>query len=136
MKKLMVIISGGLLAALSVIAFLCTHGIQENGWLSVVLNASERPAAQDLVGQTVAIDSSSHAQITAISHDLNADGSVRRYRVHANLHCRSKQSLSLRTGSWNHVFLVSASQTESSLRQAAGLSPASDASLQSNALLR
>jgi hypothetical protein len=101
--------------------YLCTHGIQENGWLSVSMTSSVSPVESNLVGRTIPVDGKSSIRVTTISKNLNADGSVESYRVHADVLCRSKQWFSIDARGWRHVFLTSSQAVHDALRVEASL---------------
>ncbi len=101
--------------------YLCTHGIQENGWLSVSMTSSVSPLESDLVGRTIPVDDMTSIRVTTISKNLNADGSVKSYRVHADVHCRSKQWFSIEDRGWRHVCLASSQAVHDALRAEASL---------------
>ena len=101
--------------------YLCTHGIQEKGWLSVSMTSSVSPVESNLVGRTIPVDSMSSIRVTTISKNLNADGSVESYRLHADVLCRSKQWFSMDARGWRHVFLASSQAVHDALRAEASL---------------
>lgn len=103
------------------IFYLSTHGIQENGWVSVSMTSSVIPAESNLVGRTLPIAGIGTIQVTTISKNLNANGSVESYRVHADVHCRSKQWLFIDDLGWRHAFLASAQEVHHAIRTAASL---------------
>lgn len=97
--------------------------------------SSAQPGARDLVGSSVQVDAKSHIKVTTLSRDLNADGSVRRYRIHGNLHGTSKQWYTVGSGKWSHRFLASRIDVERTLRDAAALPSDAVTELESELLL-
>ena len=116
------------------IAYLCTHGIQENGWLCVVMTSS-RPMDSSLVGRTIQVDDKSSIKVTGISRNSNVDGSVESYIIHANLLCLHKQWFSLSDRAPRRQYLVSAELLESTLRHEANLPDSATTDLRADYLL-
>lgn len=100
---------------------LCTHGIQEYGWLCVMMTSSINPTDSSLVGKTIPLDGKSYIRVTTISSNLNSDGSVESYRIHADVHSKCKQWLSINDRGWSKVYLVSAQRVHDALRAEATL---------------
>jgi hypothetical protein len=102
-------------------SYLCTHGVQANGWLSVAMISNSLPPDSSLVGRTIPIDGSTSVRVTAISNILQADGSVGGCKVHADVLGRSRQWFSLKDRAWHHVFLASSRKVHAALRAEASL---------------
>ncbi|MES2921164.1 MAG: hypothetical protein V4819_06450 [Verrucomicrobiota bacterium] len=132
-SKVICVIGAGSLLLFALTGYVCTHGVQENGWLSVAMTSSAAPGEANLAGRTIRIDADSYVKVTTIGRDLNANGTTRNVRIHGDVFCRSKQWFSLTDRAWKHQFLASAARVEKELRAVAVLPP--DAVTQMNAEL-
>lgn len=115
------------------VVYLCTHGIQEIGTLSVTMTSNHKPAFSEIVGKRFPLDSDSQIEITAISHNLNADGPSN-YKIHADVSGVSKHRFSINELSWNQSILVSSAKVEKQLRLLAALPADAATSMNSDML--
>ena len=101
--------------------YLCTHGIQEYGWLCVSMTSSANPVDSSLVGRTIPIDGKSSIRVTTISKSLKADGSAESYTIHADVRCKCKQWFSMDDRGLRKVYLASSQAVHDTLRAEASL---------------
>jgi hypothetical protein len=115
-KAICMIATIGTLFAVGVF-YLCTHGIEEDGWTAcVMMSSSTTPMDSDLVGRTFPIDGMSSVRVTTISKILNSDDSVESYRIHADVLCRRKHWFSMDHQEFRYVCLVSSQEVHDFLR--------------------
>jgi hypothetical protein len=119
-KAIFVTVSLGVLLAAGGF-YLCTHGIQEYGWLCVCMTSNAKPVDSSLVGRTIPLDGKSSIRVTTISNNLKADGSVDSYKIHADVRCKCKQWFSIEDRGWRKVYLASSQDVHEALRVEASL---------------
>ena len=119
-KAICLLLTIGVLLGVGVI-YLFTHGIQDYGWLCVMMTSNTNPADSSLINKHIPLDDKSYIRITTISRTFKADGSVESYRIHADVYCKCKQWLSMNERGWSKVYLASAQRVHDALRVEAAI---------------